>query len=997
MCACLHAVGDCTHSKGCVHTYANSRGCAYTHMSTHTKAHASIDPAMIPPYCHPFPIARWLFLAACVQGAGAYGFAHCSLSFEQPDYASCMGRGIVQLSQAIASLPNTTKWINASQNALQVLNFSTFTHLPHLQELRLDQNQLDTLHPGAFQGLAELKRLDLSQNRLVSLEPAVLAGLTALQVLHLGHNTLATLHPESLALLGSLQELHLAYNQLSQLQDVAMAMQGLANLSLLDLDSNQISSPCRNSSPVSLPFLKSLNLRSNNIVSLDLTHCSLPSLQKLNLTRNNMTQLVASSFYTAPSLEELTVDENHLNISQLLGLSLPNLTALHFSSMRPALESDVGMACQVLQGLPALKVLDIKHSKILSSQVAWLGSCTNLTQLDLATTPLSHKDKINFHTFHSLEFLSLDKCKIQQFSGSQWGEGLAQLHTLILRRNLLTKLVNGLFKALPNLTFLDLSRNRLTYVYKKNFLGMASLRTLLLQGCQLASVTRNTFVYARKMVFLDLRDNSLLYLKTYAFQPLNHLQTLLLSSNRILTIQKQAFTGLTSLRQLSLAHNYLYKVSKGSFLGLKALEVLDLSHNRLFSYNKQDLSAPFTYLLSLRTLDLSSQDPKPPIELPVNFFQGLPKLQNLSLRENPSSAFFNLSLAPLAGLQFLDLSDIYPKRGDPFCLHSELFQGLGHLRWLRMDGSSLRDLPLDIFSGMESLEGLSVRENKLRNLSQALLGNLTMLRYLDVFNNPLACSCENAWFQNWSVSDPDVQIPLLGSYTCLGPGLSEMGFEKMDLTFCRVDIAIFFFLVAFFATLLTMLGSVAKAKMGWTLRHSFYLVWAWGRGRLQRHRQAYQYDAYISCCTQDEPWVVEKLLVELEEGQPQYQLCFGPRDFAPGAYYLDNVQNGISSSRKTLCMVSRNYLESEWCSLEMQLACSRTYYQGHDPLVVVFLEEIPNYRLTPYHRLRKLLKQNSYLHWPEEPNAEDMFWTQLREALDAGGSTNKLHQFNVIE
>lgn len=54
-------------------------------------------------------------------------------------------------------------------------------------------------------------------------------------------------------------------------------------------------------------------------------------------------------------------------------------------------------------------------------------------------------------------------------------------------------------------------------------------------------------------------------------------------------------------------------------------------------------------------------------------------------------------------------------------------------------------------------------------------------------------------------------------------------------------------------------------------------------------------------------------------------------------------------------------------------------------------------RLTPYHRLRKLLKQNSYLHWPEEPNAEDMFWTQLREALDAGGSTNKLHQFNVIE
>ncbi|CAM2110159.1 unnamed protein product [Caretta caretta] len=947
----------------------------------------------------PLALPLWLLAAVlCARHASAFGFAWCQLPYELPGYASCAGHGITQLGPAIALLPNSTLWLNASQNALQDLAPATFAHLPRLRELRLDLNRLRALQIGAFQGLQELELLDLSQNRLAALGPAALAGLTGLRVLLLRGNALAALHPAALAAQPGLQELQLPHNQLSRLQEVAAVASGLVNLSLLNLDSNRISAPCPGPGLLSMPFLRDLNLRNNSIAWLDLAHCSLPSLRSLNLTHNNMSRLEAGSFGAVPGLEELSLDENPLNISYLLGLPLPNLTALHWSSMRPVLDADLGLACQVLGSLPALTTLDIKHSKLPPSRLGQLGACTNLTWLDLSTTPLSQLEGGVFRSFPRLESLSLDKCKVKRLKQSAWGGSLPWLRVLVLRRNHLTKLEDRVFRPLGSLAHLDLSRNRLTYIYKGSFLGMTSLRTLLLQGCQLAAVTRDTFAYTRKLETLDLSDNNLQYIKTSAFLSLHRLRTLLLSGNRILTLQKGAFKGLTSLRHLSLAQNGLYKLSQGSFLGLKALETLDLSRNRLLAYCKYDSPAPFASLPALRGLDLSSQEARPPVRLPSKLFQGLGNLQELSLRDNPSGVFLNLSLAPLASLRSLDLSDIYPGREGLFSLRPGLFRGLGGLRRLQLDGSSLRDLPGEVFSSLASLEWLSLRENGLRNVSRAPLAHLPALRYLDVAGNPLACSCENAWFQNWSAAEPGVQVALLGSYLCLGPGVSQGLFQAHDLAFCWADLGAVFFAGSFAATFLALAGSLAGAKLGWTLRYGYYLLRAWGRGRLRRGRWGYQYDAYVSCCPEDEAWAVRTLLAKLEEeGRPRLRLCFGPRDFAPGAYYLDNVQQGVSSSRKALCLLSARALESEWCSLEIQLACARTYDQGHDPLVVVFLEDIPNYRLSPYHRLRRLVKQGSYLHWPEQPEAQAVFWTQLREALGASEEAGGMVQFNLAE
>lgn len=892
----------------------------------------------------PLKLCTLLFLFPWIHwGADCFGFRSCVLSPNRPGLAVCTGHAIVNLNSAIAPLPNVTYWLNASHNLVEIINSNTFSHLPGLLGLYLDHNSISHIEPNTFQSLEDLEVLDLSWNQLTALGPAWLANLTCLRVLHLENNKIATVHPSSFMFQLALQELILSSNKLSSFQEMAIAVKHSSQLTILDLSNNSISAPCVGPSLHSFPSLRNLSLNRNVIHRLDLSNCSFPNLRQLDLSINNMSELEAGVFQATPALMDLSLDSNLLNVSELINISLPNLTMLHLSSMHPSLSTNLSVACSVFQNLPSLISLDVKRSKFTNAQLRQLGSCTNLTWLTLDTSRFRYLENKTFETFQNLKYLSMDKCKILKLRSNIWGKGLP-LQTLILSRNDINVLYDAVFSALKNLSYLDLSRNRLTNLQKNSFLGMAALKTLILQNCQITAVTRDTFTFARKMEFLDLSFNSITRIKDYAFTRLR-LKTLLLSGNRILTVQRSAFRNLNSLKYLALDQNLIYKFTESVFKPLKQLQTLDLSYNRLFTYNKYDTPSPFQGLHSLVKLDISFQTPKLPIQPPDKLFQGLENLKFLSLKGNPSSLFSRLSFINLTALESLDLSEIEPGKRGSWELHPGFFQGLSNLHNLSLEGSAIPDLPKEIFSGFTSLEQLDLSNNDLKNISKELLSGLSSLNYLDVSENPLICSCENAWFQNWSISVPNVQVALLNSYYCFSPGLANRLFADEDLSFCFENWEMYLFIATTVTTLLFLLPSLVYAKLGWTFRYAFYLLRGWGYNQLRPKGRDYQYDAYISCCSHDYKWVIDNILEKLEkQHEPCFRFCFGPRDFAPGQYYIDNVQNGISQSRKTLCVVSRNYLESEWCALEIQLACSNIYYHGRDPLVVVFKEEIPNYR-----------------------------------------------------
>ncbi|MEQ2181672.1 hypothetical protein GOODEAATRI_013952, partial [Goodea atripinnis] len=62
----------------------------------------------------------------------------------------------------------------------------------------------------------------------------------------------------------------------------------------------------------------------------------------------------------------------------------------------------------------------------------------------------------------------------------------------------------------------------------------------------------------------------------------------------------------------------------------------------------------------------------------------------------------------------------------------------------------------------------------------------------------------------------------------------------------------------------------------------------------------------------------------------------------------------------------------------------RLFDEQEDVLILVFLEDIPTYLLSPYHRMRKLLKKQTYLSWPRAADQPEVFWEKLRKALQTG-------------
>ncbi|XP_018537426.2 toll-like receptor 13, partial [Lates calcarifer] len=132
-------------------------------------------------------------------------------------------------------------------------------------------------------------------------------------------------------------------------------------------------------------------------------------------------------------------------------------------------------------------------------------------------------------------------------------------------------------------------------------------------------------------------------------------------------------------------------------------------------------------------------------------------------------------------------------------------------------------------------------------------------------------------------------------------------------------------------------------------------------------------------------WVYRELLPVLE-GQQGWRLCLHHRDFEPGKPIVENITEAIYGSRKTICVISQNYLQSEWCSREIQMASFRLFDEHKDVLILLFLEDIPAQQLSPYYHMRSLVKKRTYLSWPKAGQHTGVFWMKISQALETAES-----------
>ena len=152
-----------------------------------------------------------------------------------------------------------------------------------------------------------------------------------------------------------------------------------------------------------------------------------------------------------------------------------------------------------------------------------------------------------------------------------------------------------------------------------------------------------------------------------------------------------------------------------------------------------------------------------------------------------------------------------------------------------------------------------------------------------------------------------------------------------------------------------------------------------------------QYDAFVAYSQHDARWVVNVLRPRLEKpnnGAP-FRLCLHHRDFEVGAAISDNIIGSVKHSRHTILVLSRQFLQSEWCLMEFRTAFHQSLLERKKHLIIVLLEKIPEAEIDL--DLKRCLKTLTYVE------ADDnLFWDKLIYALSSKKRNKRARNKNVI-
>ncbi|XP_068707217.1 uncharacterized protein [Montipora foliosa] len=116
----------------------------------------------------------------------------------------------------------------------------------------------------------------------------------------------------------------------------------------------------------------------------------------------------------------------------------------------------------------------------------------------------------------------------------------------------------------------------------------------------------------------------------------------------------------------------------------------------------------------------------------------------------------------------------------------------------------------------------------------------------------------------------------------------------------------------------------------------------------------FKFDAFIIYSTVDENWVTKKLLPTLES-KHNIKCCIHYRDFVPGVPFTKNMADSVYNSKKTVAVVSKSFLTSNYCSHELSIALHRLAERGDDSVVVFKLDDIKNSQLPQELRFRSYI------------------------------------------
>uniref|UniRef100_A0A3B3QJH9 Leucine rich repeats and immunoglobulin like domains 1 n=1 Tax=Paramormyrops kingsleyae TaxID=1676925 RepID=A0A3B3QJH9_9TELE len=394
--------------------------------------------------------------------------------------------------------------------------------------------------------------------------------------------------------------------------------------------------------------------------------------------------------------QELPVRTRSLNLSRNKLRTIDAEALSQLSGLRPRQTT-----CLPLFSTGSCSPSPRNHNKIQSIDGPSLQNLSALETLDLSNNKVS---EVRAHCFPAglrIRDLSLGSNRISYVEPGAFSRLSGSLQVLRLNRNRITQLPVKAFQ-LPQLTQLDLNRNRLRLIEGLTFQGLDGLEVLRLQRNVIGKLTDGAFWGLARIRVLDLQNNSLTEVNSGSLYGLSALLHLFLDHNSISQINPDGWKFCPGLRELSLSHNNLTRLDEGSLAVLGELQTLRLGHNSI----SHIAEGSFRGLRALRLLELEHNDISGTIEDTNGAFSGLDKFGTLFKSISLSAGGAHTCGVPLLGQAEKAF------RAPPLRIQSDSFLCDCQLRWFPewLAARGLQAGVEAVCAHPESLKGKSIFE-----------------------------------------------------------------------------------------------------------------------------------------------------------------------------------------------------------------------------------------------------------------------------------------------
>ncbi|XP_012881506.1 PREDICTED: toll-like receptor 3 isoform X2 [Dipodomys ordii] len=712
-----------------------------------------------------------------------------------------------------------------------------------------------------------------------------------------------------------------------------------------------------------------------NITVLNLTHNQLRRLPPANFTRYSQLTILDGGFNTIsklepelcqnlPLLEVLNLQHNELSqLSDKTFMFCLNLIELHLMS-----NSIRKIQNNPFKNQKNLIKLDLSHTGLSSTKLGTQPQLESLQELLLSNNKI--------HTLRSeeLDFLGNSSLQKLELSSNQIKESLKCLEYLNMDDSNILDTKSHMFTGLVNLKNLSLS---------SAFTGLQTL-------------TNETFLSLAHspLLILNLTKNKILKIEPGAFSWLGELKVLDLGLNQIeQELTGQEWRGLGNIFEIYLSYNKYLQLTSNSFGLVPSLERLMLRRVALKNVNSSP--SPFHHLHNLTILDLSNNNLA---NIDEEMLEGLGKLEILDLQHNNLARLWKNTnpggpVHFLKGLSHLHILNLESNGFDE--IPPKAFKGLFELKSIHLGLNNLNILPPSVFDDQLSLKSLSLQKNLITSVEKSVFEPaFKNLSNLDLSFNPFDCTCESiAWFVSW-MNKTDTNISELSSHYLCNTPPQYHGFPVMqfDTSPCK-DSAPFklLFMINTSVLLIFILVVLLIHFEGWRL--SFY--WnvsvhrVLGFKEVDNQPEQFEYTAYVIHSHKDRDWVWEHFS-PMEEKDRSLKFCLEERDFAAGVLGLEAIVKSIRRSRKIIFVITQHLLTDPLCKrFKVHHAVQQAIEQNLDSIILIFLEEIPDYKLNHALCLRRgMFKSHCILDWPVQKERIHAFYHKLQVAL---GSRNLAH------